>query len=698
MSRSLSNVRYAILAALALVASFLFAIAPTATAAPATGVGAPPAGSAQVKGGQLTRASQQPSPFASAEKPSASPEAIANPPLMSKPGLKANSVHGPNAANGANPAIPNVSCAPALTGCDTVGVTNGGADTNPHAMAATLNGQLYGQDIEPPDQGLCAGNGYVMEVINIGELQVYTPQLAPESAPVTLDNLMGLPALGWSSGGDIMCLYDPDSGGHWFVTEFVSTNTEASGGPFTGCFAGVMDACREGLAVSSGNNPLTSTWSVYFLDPNTLSPTDPGAGFLLNDFAKMGNTRDALLLFYDEFNLGTSVPACPAYGCAGFNGSQELALQKSALEAGDATVNMVHENMGTDPAIQPPGQSCFTGPTAGVTCWFQDIPATSPSDAQFDNNFGGTGFIVGALDFTGTGDNRVAVFYWTGLDDLNTPGCSGCSGITFGSQLFTGVEPYLNEGANCPASQGGLCSLGAQKAGILDLGTYCKKLVPGATTPKCPENGIATNGDGATQASYSDGNIWFAISTLINQMFGSSSEIHTGAAYWVVSTSSFTGATPRLTLTSQAYATDAHEDLEFPTLVGGTGGNAIMSFTLSGNGGPTGADSGGYFPSSAFGRVTTTSPGLVGATMYVAALGQAPQDGFTEYQPLPTIPRPRWGDYGAAVFVPGQGFYFASEYIPYPNCEPSYFFKVDRTCGGTRDQNANFGTSLNFVG
>jgi hypothetical protein len=140
----------------------------------------------------------------------------------------------------------------------------------------------------------------------------------------------------------------------------------------------------------------------------------------------------------------------------------------------------------------------------------------------------------------------------------------------------------------------------------------------------------------------------------------------------------------------------AHEDIEFPTLAGGTAG-ALMSFTLSGSGGPTAADGGGYFPSSAYGRVTNSSAGLAGSTIDVTALGQGPQDGFSEYQPLPTIPRPRWGDYGAVVFVPGVGFYFASEYVPYPTCSPSYFYKVDRTCGGTRDQNANFGTSLNRV-
>lgn len=153
---------------------------------------------------------------------------------------------------------------------------------------------------------------------------------------------------------------------------------------------------------------------------------------------------------------------------------------------------------------------------------------------------------------------------------------------------------------------------------------------------------------------------------------------------------------PGLTLTSQGYVAAAHEDLEFPTLVGSATDGAVMSFTLSGNGGPTGADAGGYFPTSAFGRVITSSGGLVGSQLYPTAVGLAPQDGFTEYTPDPTTPRPRWGDYGAAVYMPGVGFYFASEYIPYPACSLASFYK-DPTCGGTRDQNANYGTSLNFV-
>jgi hypothetical protein len=595
--------------------------------------------------------------------------------------------------------FPTVSCAPRGPGCDAISSSKPrGATTNPLGLAATANGGLFGFDIEPPDQGLCAGNGFVIESINIGEIRVFNGKtLQPVSGIIPLDTVMGLTGAGYSSGGDISCLYDADNGGHWIITEIVSTTSEASGGVFAGCFVGVTDTCREGIAVSTNNNPLGTAWNTYFLDPNVFSPGAPGAGHLLNDYGKIGNTRDALLFFYDEFNLSGTLPSCPAFGCVQFNGAQEFAIQKSALELGYASANLVHENMGTDPSIQPPDGKCFNGATAGVTCWYQVIPASSPS-GQFDNNNGGTGFMAATLDFNsfafgnGTGDNRAAVFHWTGLSALNSGGCGACAAISFGGQLFTGLQPYTDSGQACPASLGNPCGLAAQRGGTLDLGTWCKTAKLAAAEP-CAEQGIATNGDGVTQVSYSAGQLWFAISTLINQTFGASNETHVGAAYWVLGTHS----TPLVTLTSQGYVAAAHEDLEFPTMVAGTGSDgALMSFTLSGNGGPTAADGGGFFPSSAYGLVTAKSGGLV-SRIKVADLGQAPQDGFTEYQGLPGPIRPRWGDYGAGIFVPGMGFYFASEYIQYPNCDPTYWLTVDQTCGGTRDTFANFGTSVNLV-
>jgi hypothetical protein len=637
-----------------------------------------------------------------------------------KPGLDAGLAAATSRASAglALTVPPSVSCAPMGPGCDSIVTGSAGATTDPIGINAFNNDAVNGQTIEPPDQGMCAGNGYVMEVENLGEVQIWGANFQGGSAILPLDSLMGLTQAGWSSGGDIQCLYDYGHGGHWFITEIVSRSPESAGGTFAGCFAGVLDGCLEGLAVSQTSNP-TGAWNIYFVDPNKVD-SDPGQGYFLNDFAKDGTTQNAFLMFYDEFNFnGSTIPACPAFGCEGFNGAQEIAIDKTALELGypvfepngapDPYFTAAHENMGTDTKLPTPAGSCFRGSVAGEVCWYQVIPAQSPDPTQFDNSHGGTGYMLGALDFFGAGDNRIAAFYWTGLSSLDSYACASCSGpngVHFGGQVLLNVLTYRDEGAACPAKQGGFCGLGAQKAGPIPLGANCVAfgLVGPGTT--CVENGIASNGDGFTQVSYAQGQIWGAVSTLVNQKFGpgkcgpsTKCEIHVGAAYYVIGTSSFdTGG--NLVLSDQGYVTAAHEDLEFPSIAAGdtSAQGAIMTFTLSGNGGPTHADGGGFFPSTAFGFLTASSSGLVGSVVYVTDVGRGAEDGFTEYQGQPFGTRPRWGDYSAAIFVPGKGgkFYFADEYIEYPNCSPAAFLK-DPSCGDTRAPFANWGSSINWV-
>lgn len=599
---------------------------------------------------------------------------------------------------------PTVSCPSAS--CSRINWGSGGAITNPLGLNAVDSTSSFGYTIEPPDQGLCANNQYVMEILNVGVMQIFSASnLKPVSnGYTTLDLLMGLPShgtKGWSSGGDISCIFDYNNGGHWIVTEFVSTTPETplvSGGqpgPFQGCFAAVLDTCREGIAVSVTSNPMGS-YNVYFLDPNKVN-TDPGVGYFLNDFAKIGTTNDAFMLFYDEFNQNpTTFPTCPAFGCASFNGAQQFAFSKNALEQGLSakSVNVAYENMGkannlypipANGAFQPAAASCSSGAFAGLICWFSVIPAQTPDPSQFDNSHGGTGFMIGSLDFFGAGDNRIAVFDWTGLSDLNSAGCSKCRGIAFGGQIITSGVTYMNEGAACLVQFGGFCGLGNQKAGPIPLGNNCF-LIP-TITQSCPESGIATNGDGVTQVSYAHGQLWTAVSTVIVQRFGSSSELHLGATGWEIGTSGF-DSKGSLAVTTEGYVSAAHEDIEFPSVAGVDSGGAVMAFTLSGK---------DFYPSTAY-----TTIGNSGE-IFVTALGKSPQDGFTEYQGFPGVTRPRWGDYSQAIFVPSMkpgstsGVFFATEYIQHPNCGNSAFLSSGGTCGGTREPFANWGSSVNFI-
>lgn len=638
--------------------------------------------------------------------PSADPQAM---PLATRPRLPRTALAAVAGAAAVDPPPPSVSCRPLGAGCDTISSSASGAVGVKGINAVdsgTLSTNLVG-DIEPSDQGLCAGNGYVVETNNIGEILIFDTALQRQSAVIPLDTLMGLTARGWSSGGDPSCLYDYDNGGHWIFTQFVSASPESAGGPFAGCFAGVANTCYEGIAVTVGSNPF-GPYNVYFHNSD-YNPSEPGYPYLLNDFAKIATTRDALLLFYDEFPL-----VVPGLGGGFFNGAQQFAYNKKALELGlpvigedgrpnrDFTVAI--ENMGL---LLTPDGSCLSDNTfhrPGFTCWYAAIPAVPPDPTQYDNSHGGSGFMVDTLDFYGNGDTRIAVFYWKGLGNLNRTEDEEGSGIRFGGQLFSGVSSYYGEGF-----------LAAQKSGRIPLGDECgaaglSASVNGAPAPAtCPEGGIATNGDSMTQASQAQHQIWAATTTEISQSFaseesGATQELHQGAVYWVIGTDTF-DSSGVLSLTSQGYVSPAHQDLEFPTMAaegfsedGGNGG-AIMSFTLSGDGGPRQAHDGGYYPSSAYGRLNSTSNGLLQSEINIADPGQAPQDGFSEYAGYPGPTRPRWGDYGNAIFLPfsGSKIYFASGYIQYPNCEGSEFTFTSVTCGGTRDFYANWGTSVNYV-
>src|SRR5690242_6970093 len=215
--------------------------------------------------------------------------------------------------------VPSVSCAPLGRGCDQISTSTGGATSvkGLNAVDSAEHTTNIFNNVEPPDQGLCAGNGFVVETNNIGEILIFNTALQRKSAPISFDTIMGLTGKNWSSGGDPSCIYDPAS-------------PESKGGAFTGCFAGVANQCLEGIAVTDGNNPF-GPYHVYFSHAD-YNPAEPGYPSLLNDFAKISVTRDAFLMFYDEFPLLPS--SLPGFGGGIFNGAQEFAFSKSALERG----------------------------------------------------------------------------------------------------------------------------------------------------------------------------------------------------------------------------------------------------------------------------------------------------------------------------------------------------------------------------
>jgi hypothetical protein len=97
------------------------------------------------------------------------------------------------------------------------------------------------------------------------------------------------------------------------------------------------------------------------------------------------------------------------------------------------------------------------------------------------------------------------------------------------------------------------------------------------------------------------------------------------------------------------------------------------------------------FPSQIWANMTASGPGS--ASLPNAGIG--PQDGFSEYLTYtPGFPRPRWGDYSAAV-TDGTSVWIAHEVIN-QICDDTEF-NADPTCGGTRTALANWSTQISRV-
>ena len=563
----------------------------------------------------------------------------------------------PTSVQGNTPLSDSTSESPSVSSS---GVGGSGGSTSAQGLNAFDSGQTNGIDVEPPDQGLCAGNGFVVEAVNL-VLEVYDTSFNSLSAPTPLATLVGFPVdqqFGVSPAGggyilsDPRCLYDTQSG-HWFVSFLYlgGNNTFSSGGPFP---LGPNTYGAEFVLVSTSSSPL-GTYNMFTLNVTSDSLTNNCQCF--GDQPLLGADANSIVISTNEFPVFAN----------GFNGAQVYLIDKAALVDGSKSVNYVHFNIGQ--TVNPPDGNCAS--SQGLYCFYSIDPATSPNSASYDTSNGGTAWALSSLDFTGAGDNRLAVWSFSNTQSLDTSNPS----VTMSYTLLSS-EHYFNPGYLVP-----------QKTGPIPLGNvvYSNTGKGGVgCIAACTEGQLASNGDGMWDTVvYAQGALWGAISTIVNQG-NSASAKHMGAAFFVVN-----AVGSSVGLANEGYVAAKNAELLFPSIAVGPSGNALIAFTLTGS---------NYYPSSAFAWISKTLSSAIGGTIYVSAQGKSPQDGFTEYQYVQynAFYRPRWGDYTWAVWS-GGSIYFSTEYIQSPNCANQVFINSHGTCGGTRDPYANWGTSLNVV-
>jgi hypothetical protein len=515
--------------------------------------------------------------------------------------------------------------------------------------------------VEPPDQGMCVGNGYVVEAVN-DVLNVYSAangaSLLPDNTAtnivsgfprnvnhaVDLNSFYGYaPAINRSTGirgqfvTDPSCLYDAQTQ-RFFVLVLTLEVV-----PTTGAFTTVN---HLDLAVSRTSNP-TGNWNIYRIDV-TSDGTNTGGGNpgpFLGDYPHIGADASGIYITTNAY------PWC----CNGFSGAQIYALSKAQLAAGAANVTLQH--IDTSGMVNAPSDAGSTQP--GFTLW----PAQSPGTSQFNLANNGTEYLLSsnAADeaqrpVSGAAGSRTSsqLIVWTLTNTASLDTASPAVGIS--NRILTvgqyGVPPKQQQPGSGTVADKTTTPDVAQGDCINDTTTQlfngqfgCWRLLFGAE-PAHTEviSRPDSNDTRMQQVMYANGKLWGALDTALNPDGGPQ---RAGLAWYVVNAAAGN-------IVKSGYLGATGYDFTYPAIGVTASGRGVMAFTATGN---------ALNPSAAYAPIDVNAG--VGAWNVVnGGTGAARDDGFTSYraQVGGNPPRTRWGDYGAAA-VDGNSVWIASEYI-----------------------------------
>lgn len=472
----------------------------------------------------------------------------------------------------------------------------------PTGVANGDNGQL-----EPPDQGLAVGNGFVLEPIN-NAIGIYDTQ----------GNLFGFEALSALFGlaptfmvqngqvappfgpflADPRAYYDA-ANGHFFVTE-----VEIGVDPTTGNFGSTSQIM---IAVSQTNDPRGS-WNVFSLDVSN----DGDARF---GGCPTGCFGDQPLIGADAngFYVATNAFGLPP---SNFRGAQVYAMSLATLEnpSGGGSISAVHfGNLNAAPGI----------PARSIQ------PATIPPGGSFESAQGGAEYFVSALDPAHTVDNRVAVWAMT-----NTGSLSGTPSLHFNNVLVStevyGFPPSVDQKPGPTPYADFLASVGL----------------------KVHEEIVAANDDRMQQVVFAAGNLWTAVPTKVQP--AGQGPVRAGAAWFILSPS-LSGGQLSASVVKQGYISiqsPKQNSVLFPAVGVNAAGKGAVVFSVVGE---------NYYPSAAY----ATLDAVNGAgPIVISDPGVGPDDGFSGYYPFGRVGR--WGDYSAAVSDESGNIWMATEAINPP--------------------------------
>jgi len=533
------------------------------------------------------------------------------------------------------------------------------------------NGNQF--SVVPPDQALCAGNGFVLESVN-DVLNIYGSDGTSLLGVTDLNTFYGYPAAinravspltFGPSITDPTCHFDPDTG-RWF--HVVLTLDRAA--PTTQSLNGKN---HLDIAVSNTANPLGS-WTIYHVpvqDDGTDGTPDHhcvarvtinGVPTLvhaqcLGDYPHIGMDANGLYITTNEFDLFTP---------GRFHGAQIYAIPKRALAAG-RTINVVQFDTTALAPTLPFGIQGFTV-----------FPSLSPAtDFRPDN--GGTEFLLSSLAvFSNTGAfDQIVLWELTNTQSLDAPSPSvqlTAGGV--GTQTYAVPSSSNQKAGDFPLGQ---CLADGTISTPFGLGCWRLLINPPPTGPfPQTETRLPSNDSRMQQVSYANGKLWAALDTAVTV----NGKRQAGIAFFVLQPKG-PSATPQADVVTQGVIALPNNNVTYPAVGVTPSGRGVIAFTVLGN---------DHYPSAGYASLDAK---LGAGDVHVVAEGAGPDDGFSAYFPEVNPVRPRWGDYGAAA-VDGNTIWIASEYTA-QTCNLSTYVATTFTCGNTRGTLGNWATRITHL-
>lgn len=474
------------------------------------------------------------------------------------------------------------------------------------------------QSLEPPDQGLCVGNGHVVEAVNLA-IAVYSANSFAVEVPTTgLNAFFGLPPMVDRQADPIIFgpfLSDPRCYFDVQTQRFFLTVLEIDRDGLTG---DIGSHAATLLAVSQSNDP-TAGWALFSADAtddgSNGTPAHPNCP-CLGDQPVLGADANGIYFSTNEYSL-------EPFGTF-FNGAQIYAVSKRGLAAAAMTSSgalppLVHLEAGNLGMSFPP--------VDGIPAAIASVqPASTPPGAAYARD---VEFFLSSFDVNvNKSDQRLALWALSNTHTLDT----AAPDLRLTAKVLA-TEPYVGgPPAGTPVQQ---------KPGPRPLGESLGEPLP-----------TVNAGDDRMQApTYVNGRLYAVLTTRVGQ---GNRVVRTGTAWFILQANAIAGRVDGA-VTNQGYvAAPNGTSLMYPAVALDQTGRGVIALSLVG---PDNHPSAGYV---AFGGLGPSGP------VHIVRAGVAPEDGFTCYVALGNAPPCRWGDYSSAVADEAGNLWMAAEDIPGP--------------------------------